>query len=637
MANFYEDNQDLQFYVEKEIPWDEIVRIVEFDYKALDAFSSAEEAKEFYKDIFREVGRLSAEEIAPVSQKLDEKGLEFKNGEVYAPEEFNKIFERFKEMGLYGMSIPRELGGMNCPFIMYFINAEMIARGDSSIMNHYGFHTGIALALLKYSIEEGTTEFQVEPPRLIKTRFEKEIQEIVEGKAWGSMDITEPSAGSDMGAIRTYAEQDKNGQWYVTGQKIFITSGHGKHHIVIAKTEFDGDDKFAYGLDRLSLFYVPAWEEDENGNKKRHIEIMGLEKKLGIHASATVALNYEKAPAQLIGKRGQGFKLMLLLMNNARISVGFEALGLCEAAYRKAKEYASLRESMGKTIDKHEMIAEYLDDMQTDIQAIRALAMRSAYHEEMNQRLEILLLTLPEGYPGKDEFRKQQKYHVKKSRELTPLLKYIAAEKSVEIARKAIQIHGGYGYIKEYGVEKLLRDSIIFPIYEGTSQIQSLMAMKDSMMEIIREPQSFIQKYIAVRSKALINPDPRVRRIAKLEIIAYEVLLLLLARVAALKITTLKDIPVERWVNVITSNWDPKRDFAPSLLHAERLTKILIDKAICTILLSQAIRYPEREELFFKYLEKAELRVEANYREITTLGDRILRELSNHMDRIRVA
>jgi alkylation response protein AidB-like acyl-CoA dehydrogenase len=198
MANFYEDNQDLQFYVEKEIPWDEIVRIVEFDYKALDAFSSAEEAKEFYKDIFREVGRLSAEEIAPVSQKLDEEGLEFKNGEVYAPEEFNKIFERFKEMGLYGMSIPRELGGMNCPFIMYFINAEMIARGDSSIMNHYGFHTGIALALLKYSIEEGTTEFQVEPPRLIKTRFEKEIQKIVEGKAWGSIDITEPSAGSDM-------------------------------------------------------------------------------------------------------------------------------------------------------------------------------------------------------------------------------------------------------------------------------------------------------------------------------------------------------------------------------------------------------------------------------------------------------
>lgn len=637
MANFYEDNQDLQFYVEKEIPWDEIVRVVEFDFKAMDAFQSVEEAKEFYKDILREVGKLSAEEIAPISKIIDEKELEFKNGEVYAPEEFNKIFERFKEMGLYGMSIPRELGGMNCPFIMYFINAEMIARGDSSVMNHYGFHTGIALALLKYSIEEGTTKFQIDPPRLIETRFQKEIQEIVEGNAWGSMDITEPSAGSDMAAIRTYAEQDKNGEWYITGQKLFITSGHGKHHIVIAKTEFDGNNKFAYGLDRLSLFYVPAWTEDEQNNKKRNIEIIGLEKKLGIHASATVALNFDKSPAYLIGKRGQGFKLMLLLMNNARISVGFEALGLCEAAYRKAKEYAEQRESMGKTINKHEMIAEYLDDMYTDIQAIRALAMKSAYHEEMNQRLEILLLTLPNHFPEINEIRQKQKYHAKKSRELTPLLKYFASEKSVEIARKAIQIHGGYGYIKEYGVEKLLRDSIIFPIYEGTSQIQSLMVMKDSMMEIIRNPQNFIQKYLNIRTKAFLHPDSKVRRVAKLEVTAYDVLIILLARVTALKITSLKGIPIEQWIYTISSNWDPKRDFAPALLHAERLTKIMIDKTISKILLEQAKKHPEREELFLKFLEKAELRVEYNYKEIITLGDRILRELANHIESVKIA
>lgn len=185
MPNFYEDNLDLQFYVEKEIKWDEIIRVVEFDFKALDAFTDVEEAKKFYKDIFKQVGKLSAKEIAPLSRILDEKGLQFKDGEVYAPEEFNKIFDKFKEMGLYGISIPRELGGMNCPFIMYFINAEMIARGDSSVMNHYGFHTGIALALLKYSIQEGSTKFQIDPPRLIETRFQKEIQEIIKGDAWG--------------------------------------------------------------------------------------------------------------------------------------------------------------------------------------------------------------------------------------------------------------------------------------------------------------------------------------------------------------------------------------------------------------------------------------------------------------------
>ncbi|MFN3603164.1 MAG: acyl-CoA dehydrogenase family protein [Leptonema sp. (in: bacteria)] len=633
MANFYEDNQDLQFYVEKEIKWDEIVRVVEFDFKALDSFTSIEEAKEFYKDILREVGKVSAEEIAPVSKILDEKELEFKNGEVYAPKEFNQIFERFKEMGLYGMSIPRELGGMNCPFILYFINAEMIARGDSSVMNHYGFHTGIALALLKYSIQEGTTKFQVEPPRLIETRFYKEIQEIVEGRAWGSMDITEPSAGSDMGAIRTYAEQDEKGQWYLTGQKLFITSGHGKHHIVIAKTEFDGTNKFPYGLDRLSLFYVPAWEEDYQGNRKRNIEIIGLEKKLGIHASATVALNFDKSPAYLIGKRGQGFKLMLLLMNNARISVGFEALGLCEAAYRKAKEYAEQRESMGKTINNHEMIAEYLNDMYTDIQAIRALAMKSAYHEEMNQRLEILLLTLPKDYKKLNEIKNRQKYHAKKSRELTPLLKYFASEKSVEIARKAIQILGGYGYIKEYGVEKLLRDSIIFPIYEGTSQIQCLMVMKDSMMEIINNPKEFMQKYLNIRLKGLLNPDPKVRRVAKIETTTYHILIILLLRVTTDKFITLKDIPVERWIDVITSNWDPKKDFAQALLHAERLTKIMIEKAVCKILLEQGQRFPEREDLFYRYIEKAELRVDYYYKEILTLGDKILKDLANHLEK----
>lgn len=381
---------------------------------------------------------------------------------------------------------------------------------------------------------------------------------------------------------------------------------------------------------------MPAWIE-ENGNQKRNIEIIGLEIKLGIHASATVALNFDKSKAYLIGERGQGFKLMLLLMNNARISVGFEALGLCEAAYRKAKEYAEQRESMGKTINKHEMIAEYLDDMYTDIQAIRALAMKSAYHEEMNQRLEILLLTLSQNNRYIEEIKNQQRYHSKKSRELTPLLKYFASEKSVEISRKAIQILGGYGYIKEYGVEKLLRDSIIFPIYEGTSQIQCLMVMKDSMMGIIRNPQDFLQKYLRARAKQLFHPDSRVRRVAKLEIISYEVLLILLARVTALKITSLKNLRVEDWIQAITSNWDPKKDFAPALLHAERLTKIIIDKTICKILLDQAKRHLEREELFLKYLEKSELRVDFHYKEILYLGDRILKELANSLQSVKIA
>mgnify|MGYP003572067480 CR=1 FL=1 len=323
MANFYEDNEDLQFYVNKAIDWDSVVREAEYDYKAEDGFTSAEEAVEFYKDMLSMIGKLAGDEIAPLAGDIDQIKHKFENGEVIISEAVQKASQKINEMQLAGLSLPREVGGMGAPFLLYFMTGEMLSRADGSTMSHYGFHIGIALALLYYSVIEDSTEFQMDPPKMLKTRWEKEIQEIISGETWGSMDITEPDAGSDMAALKAYAEQDKDGNWFVTGEKIFITSGHGKYHVCIAKTDkSDAQDAFD-GLKKLSLFMVPAWEEDENGNKKRFIELGGLEKKLGINGSATVTCLYDKTPAQLIGNTGDGFKLMLLIMNNARISVGF--------------------------------------------------------------------------------------------------------------------------------------------------------------------------------------------------------------------------------------------------------------------------------------------------------------------------
>src|SRR5690606_24172364 len=177
---------------------------------------------------------------------------------------------------------------------------------------------------------------------------------------------------------------DDDGNWYVTGQKIFLTSGHGKHHIVIARTEPDKP-----GLAGLSLFHVPAYEDMPDGTRRRIAVIDRLEEKLGHHGSATAAVSFDRAPARLIGRRGEGFQLMLLLMNNARVGVGFESIGVCEAAYRKARDYAAERRSMGKTIDRHEMIADFLDEMQTEILGLRALAMQCAWHEELHQRTKM--------------------------------------------------------------------------------------------------------------------------------------------------------------------------------------------------------------------------------------------------------
>ena len=176
---------------------------------------------------------------------------------------------------------------------------------------------------------------------------------------------------------------------------------------------------------------------------------------------------------------------MLLLMNNARISVGFESIGLCEAAYRMAKAYAAERPSMGKTIDQHEMIAEMLDEMESDILGMRALAVKAAHNEELARRAAIACKALPESDPRRARFDAEQKRRTWASRKATPLLKYVTSEKAVEMGGN-IQIHGGSGYMREYGAEKLLRDSLVLPIYEGTSQIQCLMAMKDNLLPLFK-------------------------------------------------------------------------------------------------------------------------------------------------------
>ena len=209
-----------------------------------------------------------------------------------------------------------------------------------------------------------------------------------------------------------------------------------------------------------------------------------------------MALGFDDTPGELIGARGDGFKNMLLLMNNARVGVGFESLGVCEAAWRQAKAFAAERPSMGKTIDKHEMIAEHLERMETTIQGLRALAMRAAHHEEMSQKLRLRLqFDPPEDRSELERLQREQRRHQSTGRRLTPLLKYLGSEAAVDLARTNVQVHGGAGYVTEYDAEKLLRDALVFPIYEGTSQIQALLATKDVLLGTIGKPQAFVQAH----------------------------------------------------------------------------------------------------------------------------------------------
>ena len=630
MANFFTDNDDMKFHFEEGIDWASLVEVTELGHRTLDGFKTTSEAVAFYREVAESVGELAATQIAPRAAQIDREETSIKDGEVVSGPAMNAVFDAIKAAELHRLCLPREFGGLNAPLLLYFMAGEMIARADVSVMTHHSFHGGMAMAMLAYSLHEGSTDIDLKAAKISSTRFAGPIEEITRGDAWGCMDITEPNAGSDMAALRTKAELRADGCWYVTGQKIFITSGHGKYHFVIARTEEakDPNDPFA-GLGGLSMFLVKAYDDMPDGSRKRYVTIDRIEEKLGHHGSVTAALSFDGVPAELIGRRGEGFKYMLVLMNNARVGVGLESIGLAEAAYRMARDYAEGRTSMGKPIIRHEMIADYLDEMQTDIQGLRALAISSAFHEEMVQKLMLFekfgdSLTSAE----KERVTKDLPKHRARSRRLTPLLKYLAAEKAVEISRRAIQIHGGVGYTKDYGAEKLLRDALVMPIYEGTSQIQSLMAMKDTLLGAMKRPRDFVARLAEARINALRSKDGLDRRLARLQSLSLSAQQHLLTRTAAGKLRTLTDVPLSGWRDALTKGWDPKRDFSLAMLHAERLTRLLADEAIGEILVAQAKKHPSRRELAEKYMERAELRGRALHEEITTTGTRILSKLA---------
>jgi len=591
VASFYQDNQDMQFYVDKYIDWNRLGQLIA--HGPIDS-----DVVQTYKDILDLIGDFVANEIAPRAKQLDIDPITVENGEVKVSPAFTEIFDQLKELGVFGLVIPEELGGMGCPIMLHYLANEIIARADVSIMTHYGFHDGIALALFIYCLEEeGSSSFNLDTLKFEGFRFEKEIAELISGETWGSMDITEPNAGSDMSAISTKAVQDSDGTWKLTGQKIFITSGHGKYHIVIARTS--GDAKSG-DLKGLSLFLVPAYE-GTGDDKKWLAQVERVEHKIGHNASPTCTITYDETPGMLVGKTGDGFKLMLILMNSARLGVGFESIGVCQAALTAAKEYAEERSTMGKPISQHEMIADYLEGMETDTAGIRALAVEAALSEELALRYKIKIKYLNDGNDDAKQARKRLlKSNKMRARKFTPLLKYLAAEKSVELSRMCIQIHGGVGYTKEFGAEKLLRDALVLPIYEGTSQIQSLMVVKDALAKYMKKPMSMFSDLFGALKSSYVSRDELTKRVGKLKLRATWAQLYIMYKIMRGKFSRGGFKGLKRT--------DPNKDFSFALLNAERLTQIIADSEICEILFKQASKFQEREGLLRKYLRRAEPR-----------------------------
>ncbi len=456
MANFFLDNDDLQFLFDH-IDMRELAAIQEdgFAHVADDpsgyAPLDADDAVDNYRRVLEIAGEVAGEMIAPNAEQVDQEGNTLnEDGTVTLHPLVQANLDRLGQADLMGFTLPRRYGGLNCPCLIYTMATEMISRADTSLMNMFGLQ-GIAETIYAFANDEIKDEVL---PRFCR------------GEVTGAMVLTEPDAGSDLQAVRLRAFQDEQGNWYLNGVKRFITNGCGEILLVLARSE----PEIADGRG-LSLFIT---------ERSERIKVRHLENKLGIHGSPTCELVFDNTPCRLIGERQRGLiTYVMSLMNSARVGIAAQSLGVAEAAYRLGRTYAHTRQQFGGPIERLPAVAEMVTDMKIEIEAARALTYETARvcdHENNNLRV------MEFGGPlEKDEEKRRKQLSRSLKRQngmLTPMSKYYCSEMANRAANTAIQILGGSGYMKDYAAERFLRDARITTIYEGTSQLQCVAAVR---------------------------------------------------------------------------------------------------------------------------------------------------------------
>lgn len=458
MANYFIDNQDLQFYFE-DFNLKEIVAISEEDYKPKEvnfAPVNYQDAVDNYRNVLEITGDIAANFIAERAADVDNQGASYESGNVSYAKGTRDNLERLAQADLSGMILPYKYGGLNFPFSIYIMAVEIVSRADASLMNLFGLQD-IADTIVKFGTEEQRQEF---------------IPKFCTGEYTGAMALTEPDAGSDLQAVKLTAYQNAEGKWFLKGVKRFITNGNGNVHLVLARSEEGTKD--ARGLSMFVCY------------KDETVKVRRIEHKLGIHGSPTCELQFNDTPAQLVGQRKMGLiKYVLHLMYRARMGVSAQAIGIAQAAYEEALKYAKERVQFGKAIINIPAITNMLLDMRVSLESSRALLYSAAYYVDLKEKLEEKIEQLKSEGKAWTEENNRLKNVTKIANLLTPMTKYVVTEAANKIAYDALQVHGGTGYMREFKVERLVRDARITNIYEGTSQLQIVAALGGVLNDVL--------------------------------------------------------------------------------------------------------------------------------------------------------
>ena len=454
MANFYTDNQDIQFLFDY-FDLKDIAAIQERETPNGDADylpRDIDDAIDNYRRVLEIVGDISGNVLAKNAETVDAEGNTLnENQTVTLHPLVQKNLDQMSLADLQGFTLPRKYGGINCPTLVYTMATEIVARGDCSFMNMFGLQ-GIAETIYAFASDEIKDEY---------------LPKFARGEVTGAMVLTEPDAGSDLQAVRVRAYQNENGDWFLSGVKRFITNGCGEVLLVLARSEAQISDGRG-----LSLFVC---------DRGPTVKVRHLENKLGIHGSPTCELVFNNAPCRLIGERQRGLiTYVMSLMNGARLGIAAQSLGVAEAAQRLARDYANSREQFGAPIEHLPAVAEMVVDMRVRIEAARALCYETArvcdYENNINRLLERNADSL--SAEEKKEFKQKSRSLKKLNAMLTPMSKFFCSEMSISVATDAIQVLGGSGYMKDYAAERYYRDARITTIYEGTSQLQVVAAIR---------------------------------------------------------------------------------------------------------------------------------------------------------------
>jgi alkylation response protein AidB-like acyl-CoA dehydrogenase len=452
MGNFFTDNDDIRFLLNS-MDLGALAELTEENYKFAGEFdyapASGEEAASNYMMVMNSLGELCADFIAPRSEEMDRQGNKLtEDGVVIRPDGMYEILDKLAKAEVMGMTLPHRFGGLNFPSLILSVANEMISRADASLMNIFGLQ-GIAETINAFASEE------------IKQQY---LYKLASGEHTGAMVLTEPDAGSDLQVCKVKAFQDADGQWYVHGVKRFITNGCGEVLLIMARSEADRSD----GLG-LSLFVC------ENGPT---VHIRRIEDKMGIHASPTCEIFFDNTPVQLVGETRRGLvTYVMALMNGARVGISAQGLGIGEAAYRVARDYAASREQFGGPIEHLPAVRDLVIDMKIDVEESRALLYETC--RVVDNEIGLAKITDGDYDADKKKEAKQKLRMIKRyAAMLTPMSKYLSSEMSNKVAYNSIQVLGGSGFMRDYACERYYRDARITSIYEGTSQLQIVAAVR---------------------------------------------------------------------------------------------------------------------------------------------------------------